>query len=70
MKRMAPEAPSDAEAADLVRRAVAVGGAHAIKFAQACVNEYALVGHPTFRVAMRDCVERMEALKERIGLVL
>lgn len=64
-RAVAPE-----EVPDLVRRAVEVGGAHAIKFAQACVSEFSLQPDPIFHAALKDMVERMELLKERLNLVI
>jgi len=64
------EAPSEAEVPALVERAVAVGGAHAIKFAQACLAEYAIRPDPVFHAALQDMVVRMEVLKEKLGLVI
>lgn len=61
-----PPAPSEVPA--LVDRAVAVGGAHAIKFAQACLAEYALHPDPVFHACLEDMVVRMEELKQKLGM--
>jgi len=47
----------DAEA--LIDRAVAAGGAHTIKFTEACLREYALNPKPVYLVAARDVAERV-----------
>ena len=47
----------DSEA--LLDRAVAAGGAHTIKFTEACLREYALNPKPVYLVAARDAAERV-----------
>lgn len=64
------DAPSVDEIPGLVERAVAVGGAHAIKFAQACLAEHQSQPDPLFHAALGDMVVRMEELKEKTGLVI
>ena len=64
------EAPPAADIPVLVERAVVVGGPHAIKFAQACLAEYALHPDPAFHACLADMVVRMEELKEKLGLVI
>jgi hypothetical protein len=44
---------------DLIDRAVAAGGAHSIKFTEACLREYALNPNPVYLVAARDVTERV-----------
>lgn len=44
---------------DLIDRAVAAGGAHSIKFTEACLREYALNPKPVYLVAARDVSERV-----------
>ena len=44
---------------ELVDRAVAAGGAHSIKFTEACLREYALNPNPVYLVAARDAAERV-----------
>ena len=44
---------------DLIDRAVAAGGAHSIKFTEACLREYALNPNPVYLVAARDATERV-----------
>ena len=53
--------PTEAPEA-LIDRAVAAGGAHTIKFTEACLREYAL--HPTavYLVAARDAAERVGSI--------
>jgi hypothetical protein len=52
--------PPPAEAPEaLIDRAVAAGGAHTIKFTEACLREYALHPQPVYLVAARDAVERV-----------
>jgi hypothetical protein len=46
----------------LIDRAVAAGGAHTIKFTEACLREYALHPHPVYLVAARDAAERVGAI--------
>jgi hypothetical protein len=43
----------------LIDRAVAAGGAHTIKFTEACLREYALNPQPAYLVAARDAAERV-----------
>jgi Questin oxidase-like len=43
----------------LVDRAVVAGGAHTIKFTEACLREYALHPRPVYLVAARDAAERV-----------
>ena len=43
----------------LIDRAVAAGGAHTIKFTEACLREYALHPAPVYLVAARDAAERV-----------
>jgi len=50
--------PSEATAT-LIDRAVAAGGAHTIKFTEACLREYALNPKPVYLVAARDAAERV-----------
>jgi hypothetical protein len=64
------EAPPADRVPALVERAVAIEGAHAIKFAQACVAEYALNPDPVFHACLEDMVVRMEELKEKLGLMI
>ena len=52
----------------LVDRAVDVGGPHALKFAQACLSEYALQPDPIFHACLLDMVERMERLRDELGM--
>jgi Questin oxidase-like len=48
------------EGADaLIARAVAAGGAHTIKFTEACLREYALHPKPVYLVAARDAADRV-----------
>lgn len=44
---------------ELIDRAVAAGGAHSIKFTEACLREYALNPNPVYLVAARDASERV-----------
>ncbi len=44
---------------DLIDRAVAAGGAHSIKFTEACLREYALNPNPVYLVAARDATQRV-----------
>jgi hypothetical protein len=46
----------------LIDRAVAAGGAHTIKFTEACLREYALHPKPVYLVAARDAAERVRAI--------
>jgi hypothetical protein len=43
----------------LIDRAVAVGGAHTIKFTEACLREYALNPNIIYLLAIRDAAERV-----------
>jgi len=52
------EAPSE-DREDLIDRAVAAGGAHSIKFTEACLREYAINPNPVYLVAARDAPERV-----------
>ena len=52
---LAPEEDHD----ELIDRAVAAGGAHSIKFTEACLREYALNPNPVYLVAARDAAERV-----------
>jgi hypothetical protein len=59
-----PPAPADLtppreDAAALIDRALAAGGAHTIKFTEACLREYALHPNPVYLVAARDAAERV-----------
>jgi Questin oxidase-like len=47
------------DAEGLIDRAVAAGGAHTIKFTEACLREYALNPKPVYLVAARDAAERV-----------
>ena len=51
------EPPVDHE--DLIDRAVAAGGAHSIKFTEACLREYAINPNPVYLVAAHDVSERV-----------
>lgn len=62
------DAPPSAEVCKLVERAIEVRGPHAIKFAQACLAEYDNQPDPVFHAALKDMVERMEDLHEKLGL--
>ena len=44
---------------EFIDRAVAAGGAHSIKFTEACLREYALNPNPVYLVAARDAAERV-----------
>lgn len=44
---------------ELIDRAVATGGAHSIKFTEACRREYALNPKPVYLAAARDAAERV-----------
>ena len=44
---------------DIIDRAVAAGGAHTIKFTEACLREYALNPNPVYLMAARDATERV-----------
>ena len=52
------EAPAE-DHEDIIDRAVAAGGAHSIKFTEACLREYALNPNPVYLGAARDATERM-----------
>ena len=52
------EAPAE-DHEDIIDRAVAAGGAHSIKFTEACLREYALNPNPVYLIAARDATERM-----------
>ena len=52
------EAPSE-DREDLIYRAVAAGGAHSIKFTEACLREYTINPNPVYLVAARDAPERV-----------
>ncbi|HSF32142.1 MAG TPA: questin oxidase family protein [Candidatus Tectomicrobia bacterium] len=43
----------------LIDRAVAAGGAHTIKFTEACLREYALNPQPVYLAAARDAADRV-----------
>ncbi len=51
----APEEDRD----ELIDRAVSAGGAHSIKFTEACLREYALNPNPVYLLAARDAPERV-----------
>ena len=44
---------------ELIDRAVAAGGAHSIKFTEACLREYALNSNPVYLMAAKDVSERV-----------
>lgn len=44
---------------ELIDRAVAAGGAHSIKFTEACLREYALNPNPVYLATARDAAERV-----------
>ena len=44
---------------ELIDRAVAAGGAHSIKFTEACLREYSLNPNPVYLAAARDAAERV-----------
>jgi hypothetical protein len=46
----------------LIDRAVTAGGAHTIKFTEACLREYALHPKPVYLVAARDAAERVGSI--------
>jgi hypothetical protein len=48
-----------ADQEELKDRAVAAGGAHSIKFTEACLREYALNPNPVYLAAARDVSERV-----------
>lgn len=70
LRPQATQPPDPDEVASLVERAVDVGGAHALKFAQACLIEYDHSQDPIFHTALADMVERMEKLKSDVGIVI
>ena len=47
------------EKEEIIDRAVAAGGAHSIKFTEACLREYALNPNPVYLAAARDAAERV-----------
>lgn len=51
--------PPTVDRDDLIDRAVAAGGAHTIKFTEACLREYALNPKPVYLAAARDAAERV-----------
>jgi hypothetical protein len=51
--------PSTAAPEDLIDRALAAGGAHTIKFTEACLREFALNPQPVYLLAARDAAERV-----------
>ena len=53
-----PEMPEE-DRDELIDRAVAAGGAHSIKFTEACLREYELNPNPVYLVASRDAAERV-----------
>ena len=67
---VSPAGASPSDFPELVERAIANGGPHAIKFAQACVAEHGIQADPLFPAALRDAVGRMEELKEKLGFVI
>ena len=44
---------------ELIDRAVAAGGAHSIKFTEACLREYSINPSPVYLLAARDAAERV-----------
>ncbi len=52
------EAPEESHD-ELIDRVVAAGGAHSIKFTEACLREYALNPNPVYLLAARDAPERV-----------
>lgn len=52
------EAPEEGRD-ELIDRAVAAGGAHSIKFTEACLREYSLNPNPVYLLAARDVAERV-----------
>ena len=52
------EAPAE-DREGLIDRAVAAGGAHSIKFTEACLREYALNPKPVYLAAARDAADRV-----------
>ena len=51
--------PPEENRDELIDRAVAAGGAHSIKFTEACLREYALNPKPVYLAAARDVSERV-----------
>ena len=51
--------PPSADSATLIDRAMAAGGAHTIKFTEACLREYAYTPQAVYLVAVRDVIERV-----------
>ena len=51
--------PPPADQDELIDRAVAAGGAHSIKFTEACLREYSLNPSPVYLLAARDAAERV-----------
>jgi hypothetical protein len=54
--------PPTEEPEALIDRAVAAGGAHTIKFTEACLREYAWYPAPVYLVAARDAADRVGAV--------
>ena len=54
--------PPEENRDDLIDRAVAAGGAHSIKFTEACLREHALNPKPVYLAAARDVSERVGAV--------
>ena len=52
------EAPTENKD-ELIDRAVAAGGAHTIKFTEACLREYVFNPNPVYLAAARDAAERV-----------
>lgn len=52
-------APPPDDTDGLIDRAIAAGGAHTIKFTEACLREYALNPKPVYLAAARDVAERI-----------
>lgn len=55
------DAPSE-DHHELIDRAVAAGGAHSIKFTEACLREYAINPNPVYLLAARDVSQRVGPL--------
>ena len=53
-----PEPPTE-NREELINRAVAAGGAHSIKFTEACLREYDLNPSPVYLMAAKDAAERV-----------
>lgn len=51
--------PSPQDREEIIDRAVAAGGAHSIKFAEACLREYDLNPNPVYLFAALDATERV-----------